>query len=83
MAGKSQKDQEWVEAARRCRLSPEAVRMARELGFKPKSLLKNTPSPQQPWKASVEDWVRSLYERRQRKLEQRRQHTQPPPPEPD
>ena len=86
MIGKSQKDLEWAEAARRCRLTPDAVHMARELGFRPKSLIKNIPSPRQPWKAPVEEWVRSLYERRQRKLEQRRQRREragPPPPGPD
>jgi hypothetical protein len=55
-------DGAWAEAQRRCRLSDEEVRMARELGFRPKSLIKNIPSPSQKWKAPVGDWVRSLYE---------------------
>ena len=55
-------DDAWKEAQRRCRLSDEEVRMARELGFKPKSLMKNIPSPSQKWKAPVGDWVRDLYE---------------------
>jgi hypothetical protein len=63
---KSDPQQLWVEAQRRCRLSDEAVRMARELGIGPRSLIKNIPAPTQPWKAPVEDWVRDLYERRQR-----------------
>src|SRR5207245_1473723 len=63
----------WAEAARRCRLSAADVRIAKELGFKPRSLLKNQPSPQQPWKAPVADWVRDLYAKRQRRSEQRRQ----------
>jgi len=65
-------DKEWTEAARRCRLSAADVHMAKELGFKPRSLLKNVPSPQQPWKAPVAEWVRELYARRQRRTEQRR-----------
>jgi hypothetical protein len=72
MAGKAAKDQAWAEAARRCRLSPAEVRMAKELGFKPQSLLKNIPSKAEPWKASVAEWVRDLYEKRQRRTEQRR-----------
>ena len=72
MAGKAAMDQGWAEAARRCRLSPSEVRMAEELGFKPRSLLTNIPSPQQPWKAPVAEWVRELYEKRQRATEQRR-----------
>lgn len=59
-------NQAWAEAARRCRLSPSEVRMAKELGFKPRSLLKNIPSQAQPWKAPVAEWVRELYEKRQR-----------------
>jgi len=38
--------------------------MAKELGLSPRSLIKNIPNPRQPWKASVEDWVRGLHERR-------------------
>ena len=72
MAEKVAMDKAWAEAARRCRLSPADVRMAKELGFKPRSLLKNVPSPQQPWKAPVAEWVRELYAKRQRRSEQRR-----------
>jgi hypothetical protein len=36
-------------------------------------MLKNQPSPQQPWKAPVAEWVRDLYAKRQRRSEQRRQ----------
>jgi hypothetical protein len=61
----NQKDNSaWEEARRRCRLSDEEVRMAKELGFKPKSLIKNIPSPSQQWKAPVSDWVRALYEKK-------------------
>src|SRR5689334_8028977 len=51
----------WREAKRRCRLTEEEVRMAKELGFQPKSLIRNIPSPSQQWKAPVSEWVRSLY----------------------
>src|SRR5664279_5502979 len=57
----------WAEAQRRCRLSDEAVRMAKELGIGPRSLIKNIPARTQQWKSPVEDWVRDLYEQRQRK----------------
>jgi hypothetical protein len=57
-------EQRWAEAQRRCRLSDEAVRMAKELGLNPRSLIKNIPSPKQRWKAPVEDWVRDIYRRR-------------------
>src|SRR5437879_8429918 len=71
MAEKVALDKAWAEAARRCRLSPADVRMAKELGFNPRSLLKNQPSPQQPWKAPVAEWVRELYAKRQRRSEHR------------
>ncbi len=63
----------WAEAQRRCRLSDEAVRMAKELGIGPRSLIKNIPARTQPWKAPVEDRVRDLYEKRQRKAARRGQ----------
>ncbi|MCZ2151970.1 MAG: hypothetical protein LC126_29860 [Bryobacterales bacterium] len=38
--------------------------MARELGFQPKTLIGNIPSPSQTWKLPVAEWVRSCYEER-------------------
>jgi putative CocE/NonD family hydrolase len=67
MGTKLDKQQLWAEAQRRCRLSDEAVRMAKELGIGPRSLIKNIPARTQQWKSPVEDWVRDLYEHRQRK----------------
>jgi hypothetical protein len=61
---KSGQQQRWAAAQRRCRLSDEAVRMAKELGLSPRSLLKNIPSPKQQWKAPVQEWVRDIYQRR-------------------
>jgi len=59
------REQLWREAKQRCRLSAEAVRMAREMGLNPLSLMKNIPSPSQRWKAPVEQWVREMYAKRQ------------------
>jgi hypothetical protein len=64
---KSDQQQLWAEAQRRCRLSDGAVRMAKELGLGPRSLIKNIPARTQQWKAPTEDRVRDLYEKRQRK----------------
>ena len=64
---KPDQQQLWAEAQRRCRLSDEAVRMAKELGIGPRGLIKNIPARTQQWKSPVEDWVRDLYEQRQRK----------------
>ena len=51
----------WVKAKELCRLNQEDIRMAKELGFQPKSLIKNIPSPNQEWKAPVKEWIRDLY----------------------
>jgi len=60
------REQQWKEAKSKCRLSDEAIRMAKEMGLNPLSLIKNIPTPQQRWKSPVEEWVRDLYEERQR-----------------
>jgi hypothetical protein len=61
---KQGQEQLWAEAQRRCRLSDEAVGMAKELGLNPRSLIKNIPSPREQWKAPVEEWLRDIYQRR-------------------
>lgn len=61
---KLDQQQLWSEAQRRCRLSDEALGMAKELGLSPRSLIKNIPSRTEPWKAPVEDWVRAIYAKR-------------------
>jgi hypothetical protein len=58
------RDAEWAEAKRLCRLSADDVRMAKQLGLRPRSLIKNIPSPAQRWKAPVREWVRELYRKR-------------------
>ncbi len=57
-------DPEWAKAKKSCRLNEEEIRMAKELGLKPRSLMKNIPSPKQQWKLPVKLWVRELYEKR-------------------
>lgn len=55
---------EWAEAKRRCRLSDEAVRMAKELGMGPRGLLKNIPAKSEPRKLPVEAWIRDRHHQR-------------------
>ncbi|WP_059105389.1 hypothetical protein [Shouchella shacheensis] len=62
--GKNNQNSNWVEAKKRCRLNQADIQMAKELGMKPKSLLKNIPSPTQQWKAPVKVWIRDLYEKK-------------------
>jgi len=63
----NKKDMLWAEAKRRCRLNSEDIRMAKELGLNPRSLIKNIPSKTQQWKLPVKDWIREMYQKRQEK----------------
>ena len=79
MALNQKKQAAWADAKRLCNLSAEEVQMAKELGFQPRSLIKNRPAPSQQWKAPVRVWVRDLYER---KIGSRQKASPPgPPPE--
>ena len=40
----NKKDAEWEEAKKKCRLNTETLRMAKEMGLNPRSLIKNIPS---------------------------------------
>lgn len=72
MANKQKRDQDWVEAKRRCQLNQDDIRKAKELGLNPRKLIKNIPSKSQQWKAPVKYWIRELYEKQQRKMAARR-----------
>jgi len=60
----SKKERQWTAAKRRCRLNREDIRMARELGINPRTLIKNIPSPQQQWKLPVKQWIHELYKKK-------------------
>ena len=64
---KNKKDALWIEAKRRCRLSMEDIRMAKEMGLNPRSLIKNIPSKSEQWKLPVKEWIREMYQKRQEK----------------
>lgn len=61
----------WAEAKKKCRLNEEDIRMAKEMGLNPKSLIKNIPSPREQWKQPVKIWIREMYEERHRKKRNR------------
>lgn len=61
------KEELWSEAKKKCRLGNEEIRMAKEMGLNPKSLIKNIPNPKEQWKAPVRVWIRDMYEERQEK----------------
>jgi hypothetical protein len=66
LAKAPKRDPAWVQAKKFCRLNQEDIRMAKELGLKPQTLIKNIPSKSQQWKAPVKLWIRDLYEKKMR-----------------
>ncbi|WP_446788021.1 hypothetical protein [Macellibacteroides fermentans] len=54
----------WQEAKKKCRLSNEDIKIAKELGLNPKSLIKNIPNKSEQWKAPVSVWIREIQEER-------------------
>ena len=69
---KNTKEALWDEAKHCCRLSAEDIRMAKEMGLSPRSLIKNIPNKPQPWKLPVRDWIQDMYEKRQAKAARRK-----------
>jgi hypothetical protein len=67
----------WQDAKKKCRLNNEDIRIAKELGLNPKSLIKNIPNKSEQWKAPVSVWIREIQEDRQRKslLKQKRKES--------
>ena len=43
----------WDEAKRKCKLGEEEIRMAKEMGLNPKSLIKNIPNKSEQWKGKL------------------------------
>ena len=64
---KNKRDALWIEAQRKCRLNTEDIRMAKEMGMNPRSLIKNIPSKSEQWKLPVKDWIHEMYKKRQAK----------------
>jgi hypothetical protein len=57
----------WQEAKKKCRLNNEDIKIAKELGLNPKSLIKNIPNKSEQWKVPVSVWIREIYEERKSK----------------
>ena len=43
----------WDEAKRKCKLGEEEIRMSKEMGLTPKSLIKNIPNKSEQWKGKL------------------------------
>ncbi|HEY5584620.1 MAG TPA: hypothetical protein VIK78_09025 [Ruminiclostridium sp.] len=57
----------WQEAKKKCRLNNEDIKIAKELGLNPKSLIKNIPNKSEQWKAPVSVWIKEIQEDRKSK----------------
>ena len=51
------KQELWDEAKKKCRIGDEEIRLAKEMGLNPRSLIKNIPNKSEMWKAPVKDWI--------------------------
>ena len=65
-------EQDWKKAKKLCRLNEEDIRIAKEMGLNPRSLIKNIPNKDQQWKEPVKDWLWSIWEDRQEKAKKKR-----------
>ena len=68
----NKKTAEWDEAKNKCKLNAEILRMAKEMGLNPRSLIKNIPNKSEQWKAPVSVWIEDMYEERQAKSNKKR-----------
>lgn len=57
----------WQEAKKKCRLNNEDIKIAKELGLNPKSLITNIPNKNEQWKSPVSVWIREIQEKRKNK----------------
>ena len=51
------KQELWDEAEKKCHIGDEEIRMAKEMGLNPKSLIKNIPNKSEMWKAPMMDTI--------------------------
>ena len=68
----NKKAAEWEDAKKKCKLNAEILRMAKEMGLNPRSLIKNIPNKSEQWKAPVSVWIEDMYEKRQAKSNKKR-----------
>ncbi|MDR2137655.1 MAG: hypothetical protein LBO68_05130 [Synergistaceae bacterium] len=61
----------WQEAKSKCRLNVGDLALAKRLGLNPRSLIKNIPSKNEPWKAPVSVWLHEIDAKQQKKPEQK------------
>ncbi len=80
--GKKPQRYGWPEAKKLCRLNQSEFAVAKRLGFRPDSLIRNRPDTKQKWKLPVKYWIRELHLERFGYVlgENSSPHTVQPPP---
>jgi hypothetical protein len=61
------KDQKWIEAKKKFRLSDTHIQMAKELGMNPQKFGSLANHKQEKWKAPLPDFIEDLYYKRFKK----------------
>lgn len=61
------KDQKWIEAKKKFRLSDTHIQMAKELGMNPKKFGSLANHKQEKWKTPLPDFIEDLYYKRFKK----------------
>ncbi len=61
------KDQKWIEAKKKFRLSDTHIQMAKELGMNPQKFGSLANHKQEKWKAPLPDFIEELYFKRFKK----------------
>jgi len=62
MANKK-REEEWKEVKKKCKVGDETIRMAKEMGINPRTMIKNIPNKAEKWKAPVDVWIREMYDK--------------------
>jgi len=62
MANKK-REEEWKEVKKKCKVGDETIRMAKEMGKNPRTMIKNIPNKAEKWKAPVDVWIREMYDK--------------------
>ena len=61
------KNNKWIDAKKKFRLSDTHIQMARELGMNPKKFGSLANHKQEPWKAPLPDFIEDIYFKRFKK----------------
>ena len=64
---KHTRDNYWGIAKKKYRLTPNQIKMAKELGMNPRKFGKYAPNKSEPWKGPLGEFIESCYDKRFKK----------------